>query len=237
MLLCSTRCFWLCVEHIHADAACWIFGLRCTRPVDLRIGATGLALLAKETLGRDPMKGVAVAFRAKRMDRVKIVIWDGSGLIMYWKRLENDDFRSPSIVDGVMRMNGAQLSAMLAGMDWTRMHASHIPRTYGSVVPRKSLMPISYSWLWKTSMRSLQRLTRRRIAPALTAREESGQAESQSWQDSGAFAAHRRNPDAARNVLSVLQRLALEVGSDESQRFGLLFHLVQVTSLQSSSVS
>src|SRR5947209_2206166 len=51
-----------------------------TRPVDFRKGADGLALLAKETLGHDPMKGVAVVFRAKRADRVKIVVWDGSGL-------------------------------------------------------------------------------------------------------------------------------------------------------------
>ena len=41
-----------------------------TRPVDFRKGAEGLALLAKETLGHDPMKGVAVVFRAKRADRV-----------------------------------------------------------------------------------------------------------------------------------------------------------------------
>ncbi len=51
-----------------------------TRPVDFRKGADGLALLAKEALGHDPMKGVAVVFRAKRADRVKIVVWDGSGL-------------------------------------------------------------------------------------------------------------------------------------------------------------
>ena len=59
-----------------------------TQPVDFRKGAEGLALLAKETLGQDPMKGVAVVFRAKRADRVKIVVWDGSGLVMYWKRLD-----------------------------------------------------------------------------------------------------------------------------------------------------
>ena len=51
-----------------------------TQPVDFRKGADGLALLAKETLGHDPMKGVAEVFRAKRADRVKIVVWDGSGL-------------------------------------------------------------------------------------------------------------------------------------------------------------
>ncbi|MCK1718199.1 IS66 family insertion sequence hypothetical protein [Bradyrhizobium forestalis] len=99
-----------------------------TRPVDFRKGADGLALLAKETLGHDPMKGVAVVFRAKRADRVKIVVWDGSGLVLYWKRLEGGAFKWPPVVDGVMRMNAAQLSALLAGMDWTRMHAPRIPQ-------------------------------------------------------------------------------------------------------------
>jgi len=75
-----------------------------TRPVDFRKGADGLALLAKETLGHDPMKGVAVVFRAKRADRVKIVVWDGSGLVLYWKRLEGSAFKWPPVVDGVMRM-------------------------------------------------------------------------------------------------------------------------------------
>ncbi|UPK40637.1 IS66 family insertion sequence element accessory protein TnpB [Bradyrhizobium sp. 186] len=70
-----------------------------------------MALLAKEALGHDPMKGVAVVFRAKRADRVKIVVWDGSGLVLYWKRLEGGGFKWPPVVDGVMRMNAAQLSA------------------------------------------------------------------------------------------------------------------------------
>lgn len=97
-----------------------------TKPVDFRKGADSLAVLARETLGRDPLKGVAVIFRAKRADRVKIVVWDGTGLVLYWKRLENGAFKWPPIVDGAMRMNAAQLAALLVGMDWTRMHATPI---------------------------------------------------------------------------------------------------------------
>ncbi|WP_442869799.1 IS66 family insertion sequence element accessory protein TnpB, partial [Bradyrhizobium sp. CCBAU 11361] len=54
-----------------------------TQPVNFRKGAEGLALLAKGTLRHDPMKGAAMVFRAKGADRVKIVVWDGSGLVMY----------------------------------------------------------------------------------------------------------------------------------------------------------
>ena len=95
-----------------------------TKPVDFRKGAESLAVFARETLGRDPLKGVAIVFRAKRADRIKIVVWDGTGLALYWKRLESGAFKWPPIVDGAMHMNSAQLAALLAGMDWTRMHAT-----------------------------------------------------------------------------------------------------------------
>jgi transposase len=97
-----------------------------TKPVDFRKGADTLALLARDTLGHDPLQGVAVVFRCKRADRVKIVAWDGTGLVMYWKRLEKSGFKWPPVTDGAMRMNAAQLAALLAGMDWTRMHAPRI---------------------------------------------------------------------------------------------------------------
>ena len=71
-----------------------------TKPVDFRKGADGLALFAKEALGQDPLSGVALVFRSRRADRVKILVWDGSGLVLYWKRLENGAFKWPPIVDG-----------------------------------------------------------------------------------------------------------------------------------------
>jgi transposase len=42
--------------------------------------------LAKEELQRDPFSGTIFVFRSKRADRLKILAWDGSGLILYWKR-------------------------------------------------------------------------------------------------------------------------------------------------------
>ena len=116
-----------CAGAADADAAARFEGLVATTPIDFRKGADGLAALAEEVLGQNPLSGVAV-FRAKRADRVKILVWDGSGLVLYWKRLENGAFKWPSVTDGVMRMNAAQLAALLSGMDWTRMHAPRIAR-------------------------------------------------------------------------------------------------------------
>ncbi len=93
-----------------------------TRPIDFRKGADSLAALARETLRQDPFLGTVLVFRAKRADRVKIVSWDGTGLVMLWKALDEGVFKWPPISDGVMKLSPAQLSALLEGLDWTRVH-------------------------------------------------------------------------------------------------------------------
>ena len=69
--------------------------LLATRPVDFRKGAHGLAALAAEVLGQEPFSGAVIVFRANRADRVKILLWDGSGLVLVWKQLQQGAFRWP----------------------------------------------------------------------------------------------------------------------------------------------
>ena len=97
--------------------------LVATRPIDFRKGADGLVALVSETLGHDPFSGTVFVFRSKRTDRVKILAWDGTGLVLYWKRLEQGAFRWPPVTDGVRRLTSAQLAALVDGMDWSRLHA------------------------------------------------------------------------------------------------------------------
>lgn len=99
-----------------------------TKPIDFRKGADGLAALVRETLGQDPFCGAIFVFRSKRADRIKIVAWDGSGLVLVWKRLEQGAFRWPPITDGVMKLTSAQLTALVDGMDWSRLHARDVAR-------------------------------------------------------------------------------------------------------------
>jgi transposase len=73
--------------------------LVATKPVDFRRGADGLVGLIRE-LGHDPFSGAIFVFRPKRADRLKIVAWDGSGLVLFWKRLQQGAFRWPPISDG-----------------------------------------------------------------------------------------------------------------------------------------
>ncbi|WP_127599586.1 IS66 family insertion sequence element accessory protein TnpB [Nitratireductor alexandrii] len=93
-----------------------------TKPVDFRKGAEGLAALVREQIGADPFGGTVFVFRAKRTDRVKLIFWDGTGICLFAKRLEDGEFRWPKVQDGVMRLTAAQLSALLEGLDWRRVH-------------------------------------------------------------------------------------------------------------------
>ena len=97
--------------------------LVATKPVDFRRGMDSLAALVQEHLSEDPFSGTIFVFRAKRADRVKLVWWDGTGLCLYSKRLEEGVFRWPAIIDGTVRLTSAQLAALIEGMDWTRVRA------------------------------------------------------------------------------------------------------------------
>ena len=98
------------------------------KPVDFRKGMDGLAAYVQEAFKADPFSGVIYVFRAKRADRVKLLFWDQTGLCLLSKRLEDGKFRWPKVQDGVMRLSPAQLSALLEGLDWSRVHMRRAAR-------------------------------------------------------------------------------------------------------------
>ena len=103
--------------------------LLATKPVDFRRGAHSLAALAAEVLDTDPFSGVVLIFRSKRADRVKILVWDGSGLVLIWKQLEANTFRWPPVVDGVLRLTPVEFAALFSGIDWRRVQSTReIPK-------------------------------------------------------------------------------------------------------------
>ena len=93
-----------------------------TRPVDFRKGMDGLALLVRESLGADPFSGTVFAFRSKRADRLKLLFFDGTGVVLVAKRLETGAFRWPKPGDAAIRLTAAQMAALVDGLDWRRVH-------------------------------------------------------------------------------------------------------------------
>ena len=95
------------------------------RPVDFRRGMDSLSTLVKEMLSTDPFAGDVFIFRAKRADRLKILVWDGSGLVLLSKRLERGRFAWPPVQDGAIALSAAQLTLLFSGLDWSQV----VPRT------------------------------------------------------------------------------------------------------------
>ena len=91
------------------------------RPVDFRCGPDALAGLVQNTLGLDPHSGLIVVFRSKRMDRLKILLWDGTGLVLVYKRLGEGHFVWPQISEGVLHLTRAQFEALFDGLNWKRI--------------------------------------------------------------------------------------------------------------------
>jgi transposase len=81
-----------------------------TKPVNFRKAHDGLAALAQAELA--PQAGVMVVFRSKRGDRAKILSWDGRGIVMIYKRVEQGSFVWPKISDGIMRLSRVQFEAL-----------------------------------------------------------------------------------------------------------------------------
>ena len=91
----------------------------CTRPADLRRSFDGLARLVEEYLGGDPLSGHLFVFRNKVGDRVKLLVWDGDGYVIYYKRLEEGTFRFPTVSSDArsVPVTAQELSLLLWGID------------------------------------------------------------------------------------------------------------------------
>ena len=92
----------------------------CT-PIDFRKGMDSLAALVTQALGADAFAGDVFIFRSRRSDRLKLLLWDGSGLCLITKRLESGAFTWPPPRDGAVTLNPAQLRLLFTGMDWTQI--------------------------------------------------------------------------------------------------------------------
>lgn len=99
-----------------------------TRPIDFRKGHDGLAAAVQEMIGLDPFCGAAFVFRSKRADRIKILVWDNSGMVLIHKRLEGGKFVWPQVRDGVMRMSAAGFAALFEGLDWRLVRSERVRR-------------------------------------------------------------------------------------------------------------
>ncbi|MBM4109671.1 MAG: IS66 family insertion sequence element accessory protein TnpB [Phycisphaerae bacterium] len=92
-------------------------------PADMRNGIDGLVALVRRRFAADPFSGALFVFLGKSRDRVKVLVWDDGGFVLYLKRLEAGRFRLPTIRPGATRvtLSGTELSMLLSGIDLVRV--------------------------------------------------------------------------------------------------------------------
>jgi transposase len=106
------------------SARVWIW----SRPIDFRKGVNGLSALVSAALGENPYCGDVFVFRSKRRDRLKLLAFDGSGMILATKWLEEGAFVWPPIEEGRIRLSATQLALLTEGLDWRRAEPRPVRR-------------------------------------------------------------------------------------------------------------
>jgi transposase len=94
-----------------------------TEATDMRCGFDRLAERVQSVIGEDPLSGHLFVFRSRRADRLKILLWDRDGFILWYKRLEAGVFKLPRVSEGSrsVELRASELAMVLDGIDMTKL--------------------------------------------------------------------------------------------------------------------
>ena len=95
---------------------------------DMRCGFDRLAERVKAVIGKDPQSGHLFVFRSRRGDRLKILVWDHDGFVLWYKRLETGVFKMPRVEQGTrsVELRASELAMILDGIDVSKL--KRVPR-------------------------------------------------------------------------------------------------------------
>ncbi len=109
----------------HAQAArIWL----AAEATDMRCGFDRLAERVRAVIGQDPLSGHLFVFRSRRGDRLKILLWDQDGFVLWYKRLESGVFKLPRTTEGTrsLELRASELAMVLDGIDVSKL--KRVPR-------------------------------------------------------------------------------------------------------------
>jgi transposase len=95
---------------------------------DMRCGFDRLAERVKAVIGQDPLSGHLFVFRSRRGDRLKILVWERDGFLLWYKRLEAGVFKLPRVGEGSrsVELRASELAMILDGIDVSKL--KRVPR-------------------------------------------------------------------------------------------------------------
>ena len=86
-------------------------------PVDMRKSFNGLSAAVQTVLAQDPLSGYLFLFTNRLKTRVKAITWDGTGLVLYAKRLEKGTFGWPGGGGASRCLRPEELTLLLHGIE------------------------------------------------------------------------------------------------------------------------
>jgi transposase len=88
---------------------------------DMRKGFDGLQGIVSGVLQQDPLCGHLFLFVNRRRDKLKILYWDGDGLAIWYRRLEQGTFQMPRLADDQQsaEIRSEELTMLLRGIDYS----------------------------------------------------------------------------------------------------------------------
>jgi transposase len=100
----------------------------CTEATDMRRSFDRLAQMVEEHLEQDPESGHLYLFFNRRRDCVKMLLWEGDGFVIWYKRLESGTFAVPApatqtqgLTRGGVQIRARDLNLLLGGVDPARV--------------------------------------------------------------------------------------------------------------------
>jgi transposase len=103
---------------------------------DMRCGFDRLAERVKMVIGENPQGGHLFVFRSRREDRLKILVWDRDGFVLWYKRLEAGVFKVPRVEQGArsVELRASELAMILDGIDVSKL--KRLPRYQRAIESR-----------------------------------------------------------------------------------------------------
>jgi len=87
-------------------------------PVDFRKSINGLVVIVEESMKLSPYQEAIFIFCNKQRDKLKILCWDQTGFILWYKRLEKSKFKWPrKLPDNIIHLDHEALDWLLRGLD------------------------------------------------------------------------------------------------------------------------
>lgn len=114
----------IALPSLHAlDSAQGVRIWLASEATDMRCGFDRLAERVKAVIGQDPLNGHWFVFRSRRGERLKILVWDRDGYVLWYKRLEVGVFKLPRVEAGArsVELRASELAMVLDGIDVSKL--------------------------------------------------------------------------------------------------------------------